>query len=188
MVQKRALAWSLLCCLAVAGSAMAQPPSTRTVLQTVPTSDVTHPSGLIQGDEWGFSGRAGDVVTVQVDTRDDTYQGTSTLDPLVLLLRPDGSVAAFGDDEATCSRPPVCGFACPLLANFTLDQTGRWIIVVQDLGGATNTGVFCTGGGYNLSLTAPPHAITSLKLGSDDGAVQQPPDARRQIEQRKGVN
>lgn len=187
MVQKRAVAWSLTCCLGVAGSAMAQQP-TRTVLQTVPTSDPDHPSGLIQGDEWGFAGHVGDVVTVQVDTRDDTYQGTSTLDPLMLLLRPDGSLAAFGDDEVTCSRPPVCGFACPLLANFTLDQTGRWIVVVQDLGGATNTGVFCTGGGYNLSLTAPQHAVTSLKLGSDDGAVQQPHGARRQVEERKGVN
>lgn len=187
MVKKKIVASSLLCCLGV-GTALAQEHSTRTVLQTVPTSDVTHPSGLIQGDEWGFLGHAGDVVNFHVDTRDDKYEGTSNLDPLAILIRPDGSVAIWGDDEAACSRPPVCGYACPWVENFRLDQTGHWIIVVQDFGGATQTGVFCSGGGYNLSLRGPSHALKSLKLRSDDGSVHQLVDDRSQIEQRKGLS
>ena len=185
MLHRHVVAWSVCGCLGLAGSAAAQV-SSRTVLQTVPTSDVSHPSNLVQGDEWGFLGQAGDVITVQVDTRDDTYQGTSKLDPFAILLRPDGSFATWSDDESACSRPPVCGFACPLIQNFTLDQTGRWTIVVQDAGGATETGVFCTGGSYNLTLGGPFGVTKSLRLRSDDGSVQQPHGARAEIEKKKG--
>ena len=84
MFRKSSVAGSLLCWLGLIGTALAQQPSRRTVLQTVPASDVEHPSGLIQGDEWEFAGRAGDVVAFEVDTRDDTNEGTSKLDALAI--------------------------------------------------------------------------------------------------------
>ena len=134
-----------------------------------------------------FVGRAGDVVSIRVDTRDDRYEGTALLDPTLVLRRPDGSEAAGGDDEATCSRPPVCGYACPMIRNFLLDQSGRWTIVVRDFGGASETGLFCTGGGYNLSLTGSAHALESLRLRTDDGMVQQLPLDERGVRPRKAT-
>ena len=79
MVRKSSVAGSLaFCCLGLIGTALAQQPATRTVVQTVPTSDVEHPSGLIQGDEWAFAGRSGDLVAFEVDTRDDTAPAAAT--------------------------------------------------------------------------------------------------------------
>jgi hypothetical protein len=188
MVRKSSVAGSLaFCCLGLIGTALAQQPATRTVLQTVPTSDVEHPSGLIQGDEWAFVGNTGDLVAFEVDTRDDTNEGTSKLDALAILIRPDGTFAIWGDDNASCSRPPVCGYACPRVENFKLDQTGHWRIVVQDLG-ATLTGVYCTGGGYNLSLRGPSRVLQSLRLRVNDGAIQQPAGLREEVERRKGLD
>ena len=170
---RKSLAACTLACLAFVSAALALQNSTRTVLQTVPSADTAHPSGLILGDEWSFVGRAGDVISIDVDTRDDRYEGTALLDPKLEVRRPDGSSAVSGDDEAECSRPPVCGYACPRVRNFSLDQTGRWTIIVRDFGGASQTGVFCTGGGYNLTVTGSVHALESLRLRTDDGTVQQ---------------
>lgn len=183
---RKGLVACIIVCLAFVGAALAQN-GTRTVLQTVPSADVTHPSGLILGDEWSFVGRAGDVVAMDVDTRDDKYEGTALLDPTLVLRRPDGSIAVSGDDEAECSRAPVCGYACPRVRSFILDQTGRWTIVVRDFGGASNTGSFCTGGGYNLSLSGSVHALESLRLRTDDGVVQRLPGNLRGVEPKKGA-
>jgi hypothetical protein len=184
---RRVLAACTIVCLAVVSAALALQDGTRTVLQTVPSADTDHPSGLILGDAWSFVGRAGDVISIEVDTRDDKYEGTALLDPTLVLRRPDGSDAVSGDDEAECSRPPVCGYDCPRVRNFSLDQTGRWTIVVRDFGGATETGTFCTGGAYNLSVTGTVHALETLKLRTDDGTVQQLPTALRGIAPTKGA-
>lgn len=159
---------AFVCCLAMVGVAQAQNQDIRTVLQTVPPADVSHPSGLVQGDLWVFDGRAGDVIDIRVDTRDDNNAFTSNLDPILFLKRPDGTLAAAADDEAACSRPPVCGFACPSLTGLTLDQTGTWAIVLRDFGGSG-----CLSGAYNLNIMGPSRVVGSLKLGLDDGAVQQ---------------
>lgn len=169
---------TIVSCLALAGVAL---PQVRTVLQTVPNSDPYHPSGLVQGDEWVFDGVAGDTVAIGVDTRDDTGDGTSNLDPVVALVRPDGSVAATGDDEVACSRPPRCGYACPLLQAITLDQTGRWTIAVLDFGSSG-----CRGGAYNLMVTGTTEKLLrTLRLRLNDGALGQS-GIRRQLDQQKG--
>jgi len=159
---------AFVCCLAMVGVVQAQVQDIRTVLQTVPPADVFHPSGLIQGDLWVFDGRAGDVIDIRLDTRDDNNDSTSNLDPILLLRRPDGSLLAAGDDEVDCSRPPVCGFRCPLLTGVALDQTGVWSIAVRDFGGSG-----CLSGGYNLNVIGPQRLVRSLTLGLDDGTVQQ---------------
>lgn len=53
-------------------------------LQNVPNSTTTT-SPLIQGDQWTFYGRAGESVTLRIDTRDDFGNNTSGLDPVLLL-------------------------------------------------------------------------------------------------------
>lgn len=158
---------------------------TRTVLQTVPNADTTHPSGLTQGDEWRFRGSAGQTFTLSVDTRDDDGAGNSLLDPVLVLKRPNGSVAAFEDDNIGCSRDPICGFSCPEVVT-ALDTTGWWTIVVRDFNTATTTSVQCIGGGYNLNVTGPSSAVESLEFNLDDGAVADPPNLQRQLEARKG--
>lgn len=158
---------------------------TRTVLQTVPNADTTHPSGLTQGDQWRFRGRAGQAFTFSVDTRDDDGAGNSLLDPVLVLKRPNGSVVAFEDDNIGCSRDPVCGFSCPEVVT-ALDATGWWTIVVRDFNTATTTPVQCTGGGYNLNVTGPSSAVESLEFKLDDGAVADPPNLQLQLEAHKG--
>jgi hypothetical protein len=148
------------------GVAQAQD-SSRMVVQSVPPADVFHPTGLIQGDLWTFEGRVGDVIDVRVDTRDDNNDATSNLDPILFMRRPDGTVVFGGDDDIPCSRAPGCGFACPNLINYTLDQSGLWGIVVRDFGGSG-----CLSGSYNLGIEGPTRVTRGLKLAVDDGAVQ----------------
>jgi hypothetical protein len=157
---------AFVCSLAMVGVAQAQE-SARMVVQTVPPADVSHPTGQIQGDLWAFEGRAGDVIDVRIDTRDDNNNTTSNLDPILFLRRPDGSLLFGGDDNVACSREPVCGYACPLLIGFPLDQSGRWEIVVRDYGGSG-----CLSGSYTLGVEGPLRVTRSLKLAVDDGVVQ----------------
>jgi hypothetical protein len=169
--------WMSVAVLGLGGAALAHDNEirTRVDLDTVPNSDISHPSGTIMGDEWSVDGYAGDVLTIQVDTRDDTGAGTSGLDPVVFVKRPDGTYYAFADDNVICSRAPVCGYQCPRLENITLDQSGRWIIIVRDFDSATGTEVQCTGGAYNLYVTGPYRVVRTLRIRKDDGAVSDPP-------------
>src|SRR3989442_14201262 len=69
------------------------------------------------GDMWTFNCPAGGSVVASVDTKDDTDLGTATMDPILELLDGNGIEIANGDDENTCTYPPVCGFACPQLTD-----------------------------------------------------------------------
>jgi hypothetical protein len=180
-----------------ANSLAAPPPATAERLQTVPNSDTAHPSGLIQGDEWTFVAVPGQRVTIQVDTRDDTGVPSSKLDPVAILKDQNDNVLAFADDNATCSRTPVCGYACPKIASFTIPLTTplnvRWTIVVRDYNTATTTGTQCIGGGYNLKVTEEAGTLPvtgiiakTLRLKVNDGAVGDPPGFQETLESAKG--
>lgn len=146
-------------------------------LQTVPNS-ITYGSPLVQGDKWTFSGYPKEDVVIKVDTRDDFGNETSGLDPVVILLDPQGNEVAWEDDNAECSVDPVCGFSCPRL-HYELTSSGRYTIIVRDYNHAVYDEGYeqCNGGSYHLSLesisilkTAP--STLSAQPVLDDGIVE----------------
>ncbi|NWG15612.1 MAG: PPC domain-containing protein [Chloroflexi bacterium] len=85
---------------------------------------------------YSFTGQAGDIVSI-------TMNATSgSLDPLLLLVDPNGSLIAFNDDSAD-------GVTNSLVANVSLVLSGQYTIVAtrygQEIGG--------TEGDYELTLT-----------------------------------
>lgn len=164
-----------------------------TKLGTVPNSDPGHPSGLTIGDEYTFIAIPGQRVNISVDTRDDTDEGTSNLDPVVILKDQNHNVVAYADDNASCSRAPVCGYACPSIASFQIPPTvppnSKWTIVVRDFNGA---GIpHCTGGAYNLTVSEEiPYlgtVVRTLTQKTDDGAVGDPPGFQQRLDAVKGT-
>ncbi len=147
-------------------------------LQTVPNS-ITEGSPLVQGDKWTFSGYPKEDVVIRVDTRDDFGNGTSGLDPVIILLDPQGNEVASADDNADCSVEQVCGFSCPRI-HYELTQSGPYTIIVRDFDHDVYDEEYdeqCNGGSYHLSLesisiikTAP--STLSDQPVLDDGIVQ----------------
>ena len=104
------------------------------------------------GDLWTFKCPPGGSVRVAIDTKDDTDDAASEIDPVLVILDGQGIVVGFGDDEDACSYPPVCGFRCPS-ARADCGQPGRHSIVVRDFGAVDGAGPACEqGGGYELSV------------------------------------
>jgi hypothetical protein len=102
------------------------------------------------GDMWTFFCPPGGHVVASVDTKDDTDQGTSTLDPILELLDGNGLELAFGDDENACTYAPVCGFRCPAIEAACGDggPGGLHSLIVRDFGPSGCNG----GGGYELTV------------------------------------
>jgi len=164
------------------------------VLGTVPNADTSHPSGLTQGDEWQITVFPGQIITLTGDTRNDDGLGNSGLDVVLILKDRNENVLASADDNVACSRPQVCGYACPEVV-FDVPYNWSWLgtpltVVVRDYNGATTTGAQCAGGSYNLRIEADGLAADkvtrSLKLVNDNGAVGDPPDFQEVLEAQKG--
>ena len=118
------------------------------------------------GDLWTFKCPKGGTVKVSVDTKDDTDNAQSDIDPVLLVVDVAGNLLAFADDNAACTYPPVCGFACPSVEALACGNDGdsdgdrdgdrdggrhgsdrkRHSIIVRDFGGSGCVG----GGGYGL--------------------------------------
>jgi hypothetical protein len=99
----------------------------------------------------------GGTVNVSVDTKDDTDNAQSDIDPVLRVVDGAGNLLAFGDDDVECTYPPVCGFACPSVSAVACGSDGDnddrepHSIIVRDFGAADVTGTPCQeGGGYNL--------------------------------------
>ncbi len=95
-------------------------------------------TGLI-GDTYSFSASAGAQISLRVDTTDPN------VDPVLLLLDPNGNILAAGDDEVPCAVPLVCNFACPSITG-TITAAGTYSVVVFD-----STSLLCTGGRYEAT-------------------------------------
>ena len=103
------------------------------------------------GDLWTFRCPQGGSVRVAVDTKDDTDDGGSAIDPVLVVFDGQGNVVGFGDDEDECSYRPLCGFRCPSV-RADCGLRGRHSIVVRDFGVADRPEPACQeGGGYELS-------------------------------------
>ena len=100
------------------------------------------------GDMWTFYCPDGGTVVASVDTKDDTDLTTSTLDPILELIDPDGNEIATGDDENACTYAPVCGFACPAFRAPCGSSAGVHSLIVRDYGQSGCNG----GGGYELTV------------------------------------
>lgn len=104
------------------------------------------------GDMWTFRCPQGGSVRAAVDTKDDTDDGQSDIDPVLLIFDGQGNLLRFGDDDDSCTYPPVCGFLCPSV-RADCGEAGRHSIVVRDFGAAEGPGTPCQeGGGYELTI------------------------------------
>ena len=144
--------------------------------ETAPNADVAHPAGII-GDVWTFVvPEPGAPVRIGVDTRDDNGDGTSNLDPVAFLFDETGATFfGVGDDEVSCTRAPVCGFACPQIGPLFLPP-GTYKVVIRDFDTATATDAQCIGGAYVLSVAGPVGQVEALTLVSDDKDVTFDPE------------
>jgi hypothetical protein len=116
--------------------------------------------GLLAGDEqplgdlWTFTCPKDGTVSASVDTKDDLDTEQANLDPVLNLVDGLGNLRAAGDDEITCTFPPVCGFQCPQVVRILCGDTNPHSLIVRDYGNATITGDQCAGGGgYELTVT-----------------------------------
>jgi hypothetical protein len=122
------------------------------------------------GDLWTFRCPQGGSVRVAVDTKDDTDDGGSAIDPVLVVFDGQGNVIGFGDDEDECSYRPLCGFRCPSV-RADCGLRGRHSIVVRDFGVADRPEPACQeGGGYELSVEVlaagrQPLSERKVKLG-----------------------
>ena len=98
------------------------------------------------GDLWTFRCPQGGSVRVAVDTKDDTDDGGSAIDPVLVVFDGQGNVVGFGDDEDECSYRPLCGFRCPSV-RADCGLRGRHSIVVRDFGVADRPEPACQKGG-----------------------------------------
>ena len=122
------------------------------------------------GDLWTFRCPQGGSVRVAVDTKDDTDDGGSAIDPVLVVFDGQGNVIGFGDDEDECSYRPLCGFRCPSV-RADCGLRGRHSIVVRDFGVADRPEPACQeGGGYELRVEVlaagrQPLSERKVKLG-----------------------
>jgi hypothetical protein len=105
------------------------------------------------GDLWTFKCPKGGTINVSVDTKDDTDNAESYIDPVLLLVDGQGNLLAFADDDVDCTYPPVCGFFCPSIAAVACGKGENHSLIVRDFGAAIGPDEACQGGGgYNLVL------------------------------------
>jgi hypothetical protein len=121
----------------------------------------------------------GGTVNVSVDTKDDTDSAQSDIDPVLLVVDGAGNLLAFADDNADCTYPPVCGFACPSVTAVACGSDHRHSVIVRDFGAADATGTPCQeGGGYNLvveAFRANGHQLSERQLDLGGGPKRDVP-------------
>jgi hypothetical protein len=152
----RAMLATIAMTVAAASEASAEPISRSNWVPNVGQLNVEGEQPL--GDLWTFKCPKGGTVNVSVDTKDDTDNAQSDIDPVLLVIDGAGNLLAFADDDVDCTYPPVCGFACPSVSALACgsddsdsrrhghDNDGKHSLVVRDFGSSGCLG----GGGYNL--------------------------------------
>jgi hypothetical protein len=101
------------------------------------------------GDLWTFKCPKGGMVNISVDTKDDTDDAQSDIDPVLALVDGKGNLLEFADDEVDCTYPPVCGFDCQSVTAVACGRGEKHSVIVRDFGAAGDPA--CQeGGGYNL--------------------------------------
>jgi len=102
-------------------------------------------------DVWAINGNAGDEFTVQLVNLNDNGDGTTGIQPEVLLLDQDGQTPLADTVLHTeeCRISSACGDRCP---NFSrrLPFSGTFYLQV-----GSSSGPGCTGGGYKLLVQSP---------------------------------
>jgi hypothetical protein len=141
------------------------------------------------GDLWTFKCPKGGTVNVSVDTKDDTDNAESDIDPVLLVVDGAGNLLAFADDDVDCTYPPVCGFLCPSVTAVTCGNDGEsdggrhgserelHSIIVRDFGAA---GATCQeGGGYSLVVevfTADGKQLSERRVDLGGGPQRKVPE------------
>lgn len=144
-------------------SQFGQFPITRKIKEDLPAA------GKI--DVWRLSGLSeGDLISVRVETRDDTGTGIATLDPVLALL--DSSAPAFLLTADTirrtlpCPVTTVCGSACPTFRR-TVPRSGTFFLAVTP--GVSNGCL--QGGKYKLVVTTGGGVVPQLVLDDVTGVL-----------------
>jgi hypothetical protein len=131
----------------LSGGAAAQPPQGAPAeprqAQTPSGTPITYGETLtgafnadVQNATFTFEGRAGDVVTLAVDSPD--------FDAQLYLLDPSGLEIAFDDDSGSDLNP--------LIANFSLPSDGTYVIIVDGYRGVNGSRLL--EGEFNLNLSS----------------------------------
>jgi hypothetical protein len=120
-------------------------PDTAAAAQTIEYGDVVR--GEITNETfeelWVFEGQAGDVVTITMRALDG-----ASLDPTLILLRPDGALARENDDAAAAGTNEI-GQLDSQIVEYELREDGTYTIVATRFGGSDEVG---GEGRYELSL------------------------------------
>ena len=99
------------------------------------------------GDMWTFNCPYRGTVSATVDTKDDTDEAQSCVDPVLWLVDGKGNLLDIGDDEISCTYPQVCRYACPSV-RAKCGECGKHSLIVRDYGPSG-----CDkGGGYELTV------------------------------------
>jgi len=152
------------------------PPAIRSKLGGYPTAvrvkeDLTAPS---HADIWRIDGLIeGDVITVRVETRDDTGLDQANLLPRLVFLDSAGpSFTAVPDTNLrtqSCDVPTTCGGTCPVFKR-TVPRSGSYYLAV-----AADTSTGCSGiGKYKLIVTTV-GGIQPVLVGDDVSSAPLPP-------------
>ena len=108
--------------------------------------------------EFSFYGQAGDVINVSAIGTDSF--GYEDVDPLMVLVAPDGTVIA-GDDDTLRSDGSLINVN-PSLENITLTTDGAYTLRLSHAGGETS-------GIINLQFDKNEKALIDFNFGGDDG-------------------
>ena len=113
-------------------------------------------------DVWAINGDAGDEFTVQLINRNDNGDGTTGIEPEIVLLGRDGKTALAETTigEATCPVSSACGDMCPHFSR-RLPFSGTFYLEV-----GSSSGPGCTGGRYKL-LVQSPGGIKPILMADD---------------------
>lgn len=116
------------------------------------------------GDAWTFSCPVGGTAVLAVDTLANN-EGLSRLDLIAYVVDRAGNLLGIGDDDAECTHPPTCRFACPRI-NIACG-VGPHYIFVRDYGSDESAEACNAGGGYKLTIEVRDHTghVIASKLG-----------------------
>ena len=130
-------------------------------------------TGVLRADIWRIDGLIeGDVLTVRVETRDDTGLGQATILPRLVFLDSAGpSFPAVADTNIraqTCDVPTTCGGTCPVFKR-AVPRSGSFYLAVT-----SDTSLGCGGvGRYKLIVTAV-GGVTPVLVGDEVSSIPLP--------------